>query len=1006
MIRLLSFALALAIFGGGSIVRAAASSPAVSRVDPALFGNLSWRLAGPFRGGRALAVTGVPGEPEHFYFGAVDGGVWESNDAGRTWTPIFDAQNVASIGSIAVAPSNPKILYVGTGEADMRSDIAYGDGVYRSGDGGRTWRHAGLTDTRQIGAIVVDPHDPNVAYAAALGHQYGPNEQRGVFKTVDGGATWTKVLYKDDNTGATALAIDPADSKTIYAALWQTRRPPWNVYPPSNGPGSGIYRSTDAGATWTQLTTGLPQKMGRAGLAISAATPSRIYAMVDADPEHGGLYRSDDRGATWTLVGKDPRIWMRGWYFSGIAADPKNADVVYAMDTATYRSADGGKTFEAIRGAPGGDDYHTLWIDPGDPARMILGSDQGVVVSVDGAKTWSSWYNQPTGQFYHVVADDAFPYSLYGAQQDSGAAGAPSATKYQTISQQDFRPIDVGGESGYLAPDPLHPGFVFGGTVTVENLATGWEQNVDPTLAYPGTIWRSTWTLPLVFSPADKRTLYFGHQRMFRSRDRGKTWQIVSPDLTRAGIAPPANLDPSTIADNTGLDRRGVIYAIAPSPRDAHVTWAGTDDGYVWISRDDAAHWRNVTPPSLTPWSKIGTIEAGHFDTNTAYVAVDRHRLDDLRPYVYRTHDGGTTWVLAANGIPDGSFVNVVREDPKRAGLLYAGTERGVYVSFDDGDNWQPLQRNLPATSVRDIAVHGDDVAIATHGRAFWIMDDVTSLRQLAQTASSQTRLFVPAPAYRVRPGNEEGTPLPLDEPQAQNPPVGLLVDYSLERASSPVTLDVIDANGKVVRRYSSASPEKATDPKSVDIAPPWIAAPQVLEAGAGTHRFVWDFHVNGADGPLAPPGAYTVRLTAAGQTYESAAQVVRDPRVAATDADLRAQYALAVQIQSLEDRAASAGARAAELEKSNRLSNDDLQSLKSDIAGSEPAPDPDDSVGKPSHDFTSFLALKTELGNLEAAVESADAAPTPDMEAAYVKLAAVFERTVQKLDRMENAAH
>jgi photosystem II stability/assembly factor-like uncharacterized protein len=1005
MKRLLSFALALAFLGGGTMVRAAAESSPGSHADPASFGNLSWRLAGPFRGGRALAVTGVPGQPEHFYFGAVDGGVWESENAGRTWTPIFDAQEIASIGSIAVAPSNPKILYVGSGEADMRSDIAYGNGMYRSDDGGHTWRHIGLTDTRQIGAIVVDPHDPNVAYVAALGHQYGPNEQRGVFKTTDGGATWTKVLYKDENTGASALALDPSDPKTIYAALWQTRRPPWNVYPPSNGPGSGIYRSTDGGATWTQLASGLPQKIGRVGLAISPALPTRVYAMVDSDPEHGGLYRSDDRGATWTHAGKDPRIWTRGWYFSGIAVDPKNADVVYAMDTATYRSTDGGKTFDAIRGAPGGDDYHSLWIDPDDPARMILGSDQGVVVSVDGAKTWSSWYNQPTGQFYHVATDDAFPYALYGAQQDSGAAAAPSATKYQTISQQDFRPVDVGGESGDLAPDPLHPGFVFGGTVTVENLATGWEQNVDPTLAYPGTIWRSTWTLPLVFSPADKRTLYFGHQRMFRSRDHGKTWQIVSPDLTRDGIAPPANLDASTIADNTGLNRRGVIYAIAPSPLDARLTWAGTDDGYVWVSRDDAAHWQNVTPPSLTPWSKVGIVEAGHFDAKTAYLAVDRHRLDDLRPYVYRTHDGGATWTLVASGIPDGSFVNVVREDPTRAGLLYAGTERGVYVSFDDGDNWQSLQRNLPVTSVRDIAIHGDDIAIATHGRAFWIMDDVSSLRQIAaMPGSDATQLFVPATAYRTRPGSEEGTPLPLDEPQAQNPPTGVIIDYALQRETSPVAIDVIDAGGKTVRHYSSAAPEKATDPKNVDIAPVWIAAPQVLATSAGAHRFVWDFHVTDADGPLAPPGTYAIRLTAGGRTYERTARVVRDPRIAATDAALREQYALATRIEALEDRVDTESARARALQKNAHLAPADREALENDVIGSPPSADPDDSVGKPSHDFTSFLYLKGALGNLEAAVESADAAPTPDMNAAYGKLDAIFEETLGKMDRLEGA--
>jgi photosystem II stability/assembly factor-like uncharacterized protein len=967
--------------------------------------NLHWRMIGPFRGGRALAVTGIPGQPEHFYFGAVDGGVWESLDAGRTWNPIFDAEGVGSIGSIAVAPSAPNVIYVGSGEADMRSDIAYGNGMYVSTDAGKTWTHSGLEDTRQIGAVVVDPRDAKVAYAAALGHQYGSNEQRGVFKTVDGGASWTKVLYKDANTGAVSLAIDPQNPNVLYAALWQTRRPPWNVYPPSNGPGSGLYKTVDAGKTWQQLTKGLPAHVGRIGIAVSPSNPQRVYASVDSDPAHGGVYRSDDAGASWTRTDGEERIWTRGWYFSGITVDPKKPDVVYVMDTATYRSTDGGKSFDAIRGAPGGDDYHTLWIDPADGDRMILGSDQGVVVSVNGAQTWSSWYNQPTAQFYHVALDDRFPFVAYGAQQDSGAAAAPSSTKYATISQQDFRPIDVGGESGSLAPDPKHPGVVYGGTVTKEDLATGWEQNIDPTLAHPDELWRGTWTLPLVFSPVDKTSLYFGRQNVFRSRDGGKTWQIVSPDLSRANEGTPANLDAATLADNNGLSRHGVVYAIAPSPISAGVVWAGTDDGNIWVTRDAAAHWSNVTPPNLSAWSKVGIIEASHFNVSTAYAAIDRHRLDDYRAYIYRTHDAGKTWTPIANGIPDGSFVNVVREDPQRAGLLYAGTERGAYVSFDDGDHWQALQLNLPVTSVRDIAIGGNDLIVATHGRAFWMLDDISSLRQMNDAvAAGGDYLFDSARAYRTRPGNEEGTPLPLDEPQAQNADTGLYVNYYLASASSTPVEITITSEGRAIAHWSSAGKPHVPNPKTAVVAPQWLSTPPLPLATAGAHRFVWDFvesSLGSSRHPLAPPGRYGVVLTANGKTYRQFTRLLRDPRIHASDADLTAQYAIASQIAQSIDAVDAARERAKMLAKKMLIPARRAE-LESEIIGKEPPDDPDNSVGAPSSDFTSLTFLDGSLLNLFDAVESADAAPTPDMLAAYSKLRAIYDRTLSRLNAME----
>lgn len=998
---------ALLMPGVTAVTRAA---DATAHVDASYLDGLNWRLIGPFRGGRAIAVSGVPGEPDHFYFGAVDGGVWETTNAGRTWDPIFDRESVASIGAIAVAPSDPKTIYVGTGEADMRSNIASGDGVYKSTDAGKTWTHIGLDDTRQIGKIVIDPHDANIAYVAALGHQYGPNAERGVFKTIDGGKTWSKVLFKDQNTGAIDLALDPQNADVIYASLWQTRRPPWNVYPSSSGPGSGLYKSTDAGKTWTHVTSGLPTAVGHIGIATTAANPQRVYAQVDTgkDVAAGGVYRSDDSGATWTHLagGKDQvRIWKRGWYFGGITADPKDADTVYVMNTSTYRSTDGGKTFEPIKGAPGGDDYHTLWIEPNDSNRMILGSDQGVVITTDYAKTWSSWYNQPTGQFYHVATDNRFPYWVYGAQQDSGSAMVPSSSHYASISMKDYHPINVGGENGYIAPDPRHPGWVFGGsdTVVYENVETTQQPNIDPTTAYPGTIWRHTWTLPLVLSPVDQTTLYTSRQRIFRSRDAGKSWTIISPDLTRenAGTNMVSTLDQPTLDDSTGLPRRGVVYAIAPSPRDARVIWAGTDDGYLWKTVDGGAHWKNLTPSALTAWSKVGIIEASRFDTKTAYVAVDRHRLDDVKPYIYRTHDGGATWSAIASGIPDGSFVNVVREDPKHRGLLYAGTERGIYISFDDGDHWQSLQRNLPVTSVRDIEVHGDDLVIATHGRAFWIMDDVAPLREMAEAVNHNTYLFAPASAYRVRPGNEEGTPLPLDEAQADNPVPGVAIDYYLrEASSSPVVIDVLDARGSLLRHWSSADKPQTPDYRHIDVPASWLPTPPLPVSTAGAHRFIWDFHVKDGDGALVPPGTYTIRVTLNGSRIERHATVLRDPRSPGNDADLRAQYLLARAIADRKEQIARARDRAERL--AGRLPADRANALHASVLGIRPAADPDDSVGKPSHDFVSLRYLDNAFDTLFGQVESADTAPTNDERVAYAKLSATLDATLKRLHSFE----
>jgi photosystem II stability/assembly factor-like uncharacterized protein len=998
-----------------SAVNAAFAQSGPAHVDASYLNSVSWRLIGPARGGRALAVTGVPGEPDRFYFGAVDGGVWETENAGRTWTPIFDREDIGSIGAIAVAPSDPKTIYVGSGEADMRSDIGYGNGMYVSDDAGKTWRHIGLEQTMQIGAIVVDPRDARIVYVAALGHAYAANPERGVFKTTDGGNTWTKVLYKDADTGAISLSMDPQHPDTLYAALWQTRRPPWNVYPPSNGPGSGLYKTTNGGKTWTQLTKGLPAHVGRIGVAVAPSDPKRVYAQVDTAPDvaAGGLYRSDDAGATWThLTGgrEQQRLWQRGWYFGGVTVDPQDADVVYLMNTATYRSSDGGRTFAAIKGSPGGDDYHTLWIEPNDSNRMELGSDQGVVITVDGGKTWSSWLNQPTAQLYHIITDNRFPYWAYGAQQDSGAIAIPSQSIHQNLTWNDWRLLDSGGENGEIGPDPLHPGSVIGGSdvVTHEQLSTGWEQVIDPQLAYPLTFWRHTWTLPLVFSPADHHTLYTARQVIFRTRDDGNSWKIVSPDLTRTNDNRPPNLDPATLADSNGLPRRGVVYAIAPSPLDAQLIWAGTDDGYVWITRDGGQHWANVTPKELTAWSKVGTIEASTFDKDVAYLAVDRHRLDDYSAHIFRTTDGGKRWTAIANGIPDGSFVNVVRADPKERGLLYAGTEKGVYVSFDDGAHWQSLQRNLPVTSIRDIDVHGDDLVIATHGRSAWIMDDIAPLRAAARAvAAGGNYLYTPPVTYRItRAGGvgggiaDEGTPIQPDEPQAPNPQLGLYIDYYLRSsASTPVVIDIVDAQGKVVRHFSSAERPHEPDPSTVDLAPQWIPKPVLPSTDPGAHRFVWDFDTKRDDGPLAPPATYTIRLQVDGKTYTRPAILRRDPRIAVTDAQLREQYDLANAIEAQLAKIDAARTRAQALLKSGKLSASQAERLRTLVFG-ETNPEDFDTAGVPPPPQTaaSLRFLQFNFANLENAVESADAAPTTDMRKGYGVLSGALDETLSKM--------
>jgi photosystem II stability/assembly factor-like uncharacterized protein len=980
-----------------------------------LFPELSWRNIGPFRAGRVLAVAGVPGEREHFYFGSVNGGVWETRDAGRTWQPIFDGQPIGTIGALAVAPSDPHILYVGTGEADMRSDIAQGDGVYRSADGGRTWVHVGLDDTQQIGRILVHPGDANLVYVAALGHPYGPNAERGVFRSSNGGRTWEKVLYRDADTGAIDLAFEPGNPRVVYAALWQTRRTPWSVYPPSNGPGSGLYRSADGGDTWSRIDgNGLPAEHGRIGLAVAPTEPKRVYAMVDA--EQGGLYRSDDGGARWERVGSDPRIWQRGWYFGGVAVDPRRADTVYALDTNLYRSDDGGRTFTLIKGSPGGDDYHELWIDPREPDRQILGTDQGAVVTVDGGRTWSSWYNQSTAQIYRLSTDSRFPYWVYGSQQDSGGAAVPSRTTgIDGINLTQFRQITAGGETDNIVPDPRDPRVVYGGRVEKLDLRTMQTQSVDPTLAEPDE-YRSAWTLPLVFSRRDPRVLYFANQRLFRTDDGGRHWSAISPDLTREDPGVPATLDPATAALSPHPGpRRGVIYAIAPSHLADGDLWVGTDDGLVWRTRDEGRTWTNVTPNALKAWSKVGILEASPFDAEAAYAAVDRHRLDDFRPYIYRTRDGGRTWTLAVGGIPRDEAVNVVRADPVRRGLLYAGTERGVHVSFDDGESWQSLKANLPVTSVRDVEVHGDDVVIATHGRGFWILDDVSPLRQAADVPPDVSSwLFRPAVARRLRADVWEGTPFPKDEPSAPNPPAGAYVDYVLRKPpSGPVVLEIADAAGRFVRRYSSADEPPAFDPQRTMVAEEWFRRPSTLTATVGMHRFVWPLHyppppalARGgafAEGVWAPPGEYTLTLVVDGRKQSQPLTLSPDPRVQLPPEAYRAQFELAREVEALRAEAeAGAEANQALVEAlagrrktaSGELAAamETLETKAWELSGDVPSSSRHGGWWRAPSE-TSWRHLAATLEALATAIDGADAEPTPDARAGVAKARPALDR-------------
>ena len=878
-------------------------------IPPSLYSSLEWRMIGPFRGGRTVGAAGVARQPNVFYIGVNNGGVWKSTDFGRIWTPIFDDQPTGSIGDIAVAPSNPDIIYVGSGEGLQRPDLSTGDGIYKSTDAGRTWKHLGLREGQQIASVIVDPKNPDRVFAAVLGHPYGPNPERGVYRSTDGGSNWERVLYRDENTGAMQVTFDPTDSRIVYADLWAGRQAPWEIGSSFDGPGSGLFKSTDGGTTWKQLTVGLPtieQGLGRIGFAIAPTDARRLYATVDGPAAVGGIYRSDDAGESWRRMNSEARLWGRGSDFAEVKVHPRNADIVFVANTSTYKSTDGAKTFTAIKGAPGGDDYHRIWINPENPDIILLAADQGATLTVNGGATWSSWYNQPTAQFYHVITDNRVPYWVYGGQQESGSAGVMSRGDNGAISFRDWRTVGL-EEYGYAAPDPLDPNIVFGGKISRFDHRTGEVQDVSPEPVRSGK-YRFVRTMPVIFSPVDPKSLFLGSNVLFKTTTGGRSWEIISPDLTRETYEVPTNLGIFTPLDPEKGKHRGVIYTVAPSFRNAAIIWAGTDDGLIHVTRDGGKSWKDVTPAALTPWSKVSLLTASHFDDETAYAAVNRFRLDDLRPHIYRTHDGGRTWTEITRGIPENEVVNAVREDPVRKGMLYAGSERAVYLSWDDGDNWESLRLNMPATSIRDLVIHDDDIVVGTHGRSFWILDDISPLRQMTQaTGKSAAILFRPRLSYRFRRNKNTDTPLPPEEPAGKNPPDGAIIYYYLgAQPRSPVAISIRHATGKLIRAFSSSNKPDSI-PANLNVPLYWVRPFHPVSAAGGMHRFVWDLHyvppsVSGFSypisaivhdtpleplGPAVAPGEYQVTLSVGGKSYTQPLTVRMDPRSQMTLAEL-----------------------------------------------------------------------------------------------------------------------
>jgi photosystem II stability/assembly factor-like uncharacterized protein len=1002
MIRTLAGLLALALVALPQPRQAPAALP--GRVPAGMYQDLHWRFVGPFRAGWATVATGVSGQPDTFYFGSAGGGVWKTTDAGRTWQGLMQHESAAAIGALAVAPSNPRVLYAGTGQVAARYDIMAGDGLYRSDDAGQSWTHVGLDATRHIGAILVDPTDSSRVLVAALGHVFGPNPERGVYLTTDAGAHWQSVLQVNDATGAVDLAWDPDHPAVVYAAMWQMRIHPWlDYFQPQAGPGSGIYKSDDGGLHWRRLDGGgLPGgSLGRIGVAVARGTAGRVvYASIAIEGSplttaktpvgKAGLYRSDDAGATWQLANDDPALASS--YFGRLVVAPDDPQTVYVTGQSIRRSTDGGRTITIFKGAPGGDDYHFLWIDPTDPTHMIEGADQGAAVTVDAGASWSSWYNQPTGQLYHLAVDDRFPYRIYSGQQDNGTVELPSRGPYGVIDERDWHPVG-GDERDDMVPKPGDPDRVFGsglgGHTSRFDEATRQSAEISPWPvstygARPTSVkYRYTWITPLTFAPVAPHALYLGAQVLFRSFDDGDHWQVVSPDLSGRTAGASGCDDPGPAAARAcGF---GVIFSIGPSPLSKDLVWIGTDDGLVQVTRDDGAHWRNVTPPEVPAWGRINTVDPSPFDVNGAYVAVDLHRLDRFSPLLLKTTDGGTRWTDITANLPADQYTTVLRADPVQRGLLYAGTNRGVYVSFDDGGSWQPLSLNLPTTWMRDLLVHDDDLVLATQGRGIWILDDIEPLREASPAlATGEAHLFAPAAATRLRGNENRDTPWPPSTPVAANPPTGAVIDYWLRDAAiEPVTLTIADAAGRMVRRVASDDPPEHL-PATRYFEPRWLVPPPALATGAGMHRFVWDlryprpaaleyqysiaatlFDGTPLDprGPLVVPGRYTVTLRVDGKAYTQPLTVRLDPRVHVTQAALAQQLDLAQSIGAALDRAVTAHTAIAKL----------LADRPAGLA----AGTADELTAIADTGSPSLASVAGVLANLATAVGAADAGPT-----------------------------
>jgi photosystem II stability/assembly factor-like uncharacterized protein len=1004
--------------------------------------GMQYRLVGPFRGGRVVAVSGVVGQDNVYYFGAVAGGVWKTTDAGLNWKPIFDKTKDASpsIGAIAVSESDPNVIYVGTGEACIRGNIVGGNGVWKSLDAGKTWKFAGLGDTHAIGRLAVNPKNPDVAFVAALGHPFADNEERGIFRTRDGGKTWEKVLYKDAKSGGIDVVFDPSNPNILFAALWQAKRTPWSM--DSGGPGSGLYRSIDGGTTWKQLKEhGLPEGiLGRIGVTVSGANPNRVWAVIEA--EKGGIYRSDDGGDSWHLMTDDHRFRQRAWYYSHIFADPKSAETVYILNTGIFRSNDGGKTFNPVR-APHGDN-HALWIDPADPKRLINGNDGGATISTNGGETWTSQYNQPTAQFYHVTTDNRFPYYIYGAQQDNSTVGIASASAEGSIDRPDWYDVG-GGESGYIAPDPTDPLIVYagsyGGEITRHDQHTHEEQAINPWPVNPigwaaaDVKHRFQWTEPIVFSPHDPKTLYFAGEALFKTTDAGMSWTIISPDLTRNDKAKQAASGGPITKDNTGVEVYDTIFSVVESPVQKDLIWAGTDDGLVHLTRDGGQKWENVTPKAMPEWGTVSMIEASPRDAGTAYLAVERHKMDDFAPYVFKTTDFGKTWTKLVTGIPANDYVHAVRVDPSRPGLLFAGTEQGVYVSFDDGAHWQALQINLPIVPVNDLIVkkndNSNDLVVATHGRSFWVLDDITPLEQYQESVPQQdAHLFTPsATSHTVFRGSffrAQGN-------VGKNPPAGAVIDYWLKTSlkkpekkeagtasdseSKPktdegaksdeekkkeeapkITLEILDSSGKVIRKL----PKKKEEGDEEENFFQRNQSADTLPADAGLNRFVWDLRYEGAtkvphaplwggttDGPVALPGTYQVRLTVLGKSYTAPLEIKADPRLKIGQDDLAKQFDLLLKIRDKVTETDDAIIQIRDVRdqinaENKRLKNDSREKAIADAGKAldkkmtEVEEQLIQTKAKSGQDVLNFpVRLNNHLVALSGVVGSADSAPT-----------------------------